>query len=319
MDAEFRKQRFTIIYNLAGLLSGVVLVFLFGFFLFDGAYTDLDDILCSVFFTLFGALVAVLCGGSLFVNRKAFLRAEEQRITGLCQLGLSLNCTYPDVRSVSCNGVALSIQLKSGKTYTLMNLENGAALARYIQKRMCFDPEIPLNPSGLMSQISPLTKKRNREAMGLLVCFLLLILGILLTAALTCWKDLSAFSRTDWIVFGVMSALGILVIAVIVELTRRCAAHNNALFRLRSAMNQAVFRGSPLPPGNPVKVFLDDPITPSLRLTVFGYPNCQEVYFTVEQMNRDNLLSKIYESDIYPDLETASVEFEDLTEIPLPQ
>ena len=111
MDGVFGRQRFTKGFNIIGFLSGVILVLLFGFFICAGEPVSLDDIVASWFFVCFGFFTSILCGGSLYVNRKAYIHVDARGISGFCHFGLSLKCDFSDVSSVSYGGTGLNIQL----------------------------------------------------------------------------------------------------------------------------------------------------------------------------------------------------------------
>ena len=185
MDGVFGRQRFTKGFNIIGFLSGVILVLLFGFFICAGEPVSLDDIVASWFFVCFGFFTSILCGGSLYVNRKAYIHVDARGISGFCHFGLSLKCDFSDVSSVSYGGTGLNIQLNNGKKYSLIHLENADSLGKYIQKRIPRQSQAVLDKNELMLEIPPLGKKRKSEGIGAVCAFLLLIPVILLTSAFT--------------------------------------------------------------------------------------------------------------------------------------
>lgn len=317
MDGVFGKHRLTTIYNIIGLVSGVFLVLLFGFFICTGEYVTLDDQIASLFFVCFGLFISILCGVSLYVNRKAYIHVDEQGISAFCHLGLSLECHISDVSNVSYDGMGLNIQLKTGKKYSLMNLENAYQIGKYIQKRIPRKSMVFQDKNKLMTAILPLRKQRKYEGIGSISCFLLLIPGILLTAALTGWKALQDFTSTDWTIFAVMACFGVITIAVACILLRRFLHHTDNLHIIHSALYQALLRTSPVGPGNALKLFIDDDVNASIRLTVYGYPNSKEVYFTVERINQNYEIERIQESKIYSSMDALAPEIESMTEIVL--
>lgn len=319
MDGIFGKQKFTKVYNVIGLISGVFLVLLFDFFIFIGEYSTLDDVLISCFFVCFGFFVSILCGISLYVNRKAYIHVDDQKIFAFCHFGLSLECDLSDVSSVSYGGTGLYIQLKSGKKYNLMNLENAYEIGRYIQKRIFTKHTISLDKDELMSAIPPLRRKRKREGISSVVCFLLIFPGICITAALTGWKELHEFSSNDWIVFSIMLGVGVLVVFVFCFLLRKCLLHTDELNKTQGTLYQIILMTTPVQPGNAIKLFIDDDIYASIRLTVYGYPNSDEVYCTIEQVNQRYEIECIHTSRVYSDINELAPEIEDMIEIAIPQ
>lgn len=318
MDGVFGKQKFTKVYNIIGLISGAFLVLLFGFFICIGEFNTLDDMILSWFFVCFGLFISLLCAISLYVNRKAHIHVGENKISAFCHFGLTLECDLSEVSNVSYGGTGLNIQLKNGKKYNLMNLENAYQIGKYIQKRISVKPTISLNKDELMSAIPPLRKKRKREGISSIICFLLLFPGIFLTSALTGWKDLHEFSSNDWTVFSIMAGAGVIVIVAFCILLRKYLLHTDELNKMQGTLYQIILQTAPVQPGNAIKLFIDDDVYSSIRLTIYGYPNSDEVYFTVEQVNQSFEIECIHTSRVYSNINELSPEVEGMTEIALP-
>lgn len=318
MDGVFRKQGFTKVYNIIGLISGIFLILLFGFFICAGEFDTLDDQIVSWFFFCFGLFVSILCGVSLQVNRIARIHVDEHGITAFCHFGRSLECSYSDIDSVSYGGQGLNIQLNNGRKYCLMNLENVYQIGNYIQRRISRKPVVFQNKNELIAAILSLRKKRKYEGIFSICCFLLHFAGIFLTGALTGWKELQDFTATDWKLFAVMACCGVLMVAAACLLLRSYLLHTDKLHKLQGALHQTLLQTSPLGPGNARKLFLDDEYNPTIRLTVYGYPNSSDVYFTVEHVTPNYEIACIHESKIYSSMEELAPEIEGMAEIALP-
>lgn len=318
MDGVFGKQGFAKVYNIIGLISGAFLVLLFGFFICIGEYSTLDDVIISCFFVCFGFFISILCGISLYVNRKAYIHVDDQSISAFCHFGLSLECDLSDVSNVSYSSIGLNIQLKSGKKYNLMNLENADQIGKYIQKRISVKPTISLDKDELMAVIPPLRKKRKQEGISSIICFLLILPGIFLTTVLTGWQELHEFSSNDWTVFSIMLGVEVIVVVVFCILLRKYLLHTDELNKMQGTLYQIILKTAPVQPGNAIKLFIDDDICASIRLTVYGCPNSDEVYCTVEQVNQSYEIECIYTSRVYSNINELTPEIEDMTEIALP-
>ena len=168
MDGVFLRGRFLKLQNILGLVCGIILALMFGFFNFVGAYETLGDRLASWVFVIFGLFVAALCAVSLYVNKRLFIRVEGERITGYCQFGLSLDCALEDVKSVSYGGTGLNLRLKNGKSYNLMNLENACQLGCYIEKRLPREALPEEDEETILARLAPLGKRRLKTGLGLL-------------------------------------------------------------------------------------------------------------------------------------------------------
>ena len=179
-------------------------------------------------------------------------------------------------------------------------------------------PSISPDIDELLAAIPPLRKKRKCEGISSIFCFLLIFPGIFLTAALTGWKDLHEFSSYDWTVFTIMAGIGVITIVVFCMLLRKYLLHTDELNKIQGTLYQIILQTAPVQPGNAIKLFIDDDIYASIRLTIYGYPNSDEVYFTVEQVNQSLEIECIHTSRIYSNINELSPEVEDMTEIALP-
>lgn len=318
MDGVFYKQRFTKVYNIVGMISGAFLVLLFGFFICIGEYSTLDAVIASCFFVCFGLFCSIFCGISLYVNRKAYIHVDDQTISAFCHFGLTLECNLSEVSNVSYGGTGLNIQLKNGKKYNLINLENAYQIGKYIQKRIFVKSTISIDKDVLISAILPLRKKRKREGFSSIICFLLIFPVIFLTAALTEWKDLHEFGSDDWAVFSIMSGIGVIVIVVFCILLRKYLLDTEELNKMQGTLYQTILQTAPVQPGNAIKLFIDDDVCASIRLTIYGYPNLDEVYFTIEQVNQSFEIECIHTSGVYSNISELSPEVEGMTEIAIP-
>lgn len=318
MDGVFSKRRFGRIADIAGLLCGVFLALLFGFFLCIGEYSTWEDILLSCFFICFGLLIAVFCGVSLYVNQHAYIHVDEDSISAFCHFGLSLTCKLSDVRAVSFGYSGLNIQLHNNKKYNLMNLENAWELGMYIQNKLPLSLVALQDRTQMLAEIPSVRKKRNTLGIASIVCFLLLFPEIVLTGALTSWKDLRMFTPGDWVIFLTMAGAGIITFVLFCILLRKYVQYAEKLDAMQKALQQNILRTAPLQPGNVRKVFLEEDGHGLFRLTVFGFPNSQDVYFTVEQVDQNYEIECIHTSKIFHDFGELADDFADMTEIPLP-
>ena len=133
MEGRFHKNA-SKLSNILGLIAGASLSLLFGFILCVSPYDALGDLILAIFFICLGAVVALLCGVSLYVNRRAFIRVDERTMDAFCHFGLRLRCDITDIDEVVYAGMGLNIRLKNGKRYCLMSLENAYEIGRYITR-----------------------------------------------------------------------------------------------------------------------------------------------------------------------------------------
>ena len=66
-------------------------------------------------------------------------------------------------------------------------------------------------------------------------------------------------------------------------------------------------------PGNIIKVFADEYYT--WRITLFGYPNDDSVYYVIQEFTYDFTFFKSYESEIFENIEQLADALEPLIDI----
>lgn len=318
MDGVFGKRGGLRVYNIVGLVSGVFLALMFGFVLCADRSATLDDRGACWFFLCFGLFVSIFCGVCLYVDRRAYIHVDEQGISAFCHVGLRLKCGLSDIRHVSYDSMVLNIQLKSGRKYILLFLENPYPLWKYISKRISVEPTLSLDKEQLISMILPLNRKRKWEGSLSITGLLLTIPGILLTAALTGRKEIYEFGAGDWTVFAIMAGIGVVVVVVSFLLLGRNLRDTNRLKKAQETLYLTLLRTEAVLPGNAIQLLINDDIHNPFRVTIFGCPNSDDVYFTVEKIDQSYELKCDYTSIVFADIDELKPMVDELTEIPLP-
>lgn len=302
-----------------GLISGVLLLLLMSSLLLFMQNKDLDDIVGSLFFCIFGCAEALVCGLLLHRDRRAFLQANECRIQGFCQIGGALDCQIQDIKDISFHPNGMHIVLRSGKRYILHNLQNGVQVQDYIYRRLPTEEAPPLDKEKTIAQLAWLNKRQKPE-IAIAICSVILVIPcIILTAWLTDWKELHEFVRQDWLIFGAMGIILVLLFAVFAILLRLAIRHSDQYRALSCSLYQQVLRATSPGPGNLLRMYVDDERYASGRICVYGFPNADDVYFTVEDVDIGYEIRHQYTSEIYPDMQSLMEALEDdLIEIPIP-
>lgn len=315
MEGIFCNKRWNLISNILGLIAGIFLPALFGSLLIGGALTEPADTAAAWFFSVFGMLVALLCGVSLYVNKKAFIRADEEEVSGYFHFGLALHCRIADIEAISYGGTGLNLQLKNGKKYNMHNLENAYAIGNYIKRQMPLPPLTALSKEKLLQAVHEARRKRKNCGLSLIGCFVLIFAGIFLTVWLTGGKEMRDFVSGDWRIFGVMVGMAMLLGIAIGLLVRRFVRYSELFQKRQDELHLLVLRTAPLPPGNVLKIYIDADTWPPVRITVCGFPNSDEVYFIAEQIHEDDQLETVQQSQLYRSLDSIMPRLEKLREI----
>lgn len=318
MDGEFGYQRITKVNNIMGLVSGVLIDLILGILLCIGEQRTQDEVIVICFFACFAFFISILCAISLYVNRKAYIHVDDQGISAFCHFGLALKCDFTDVSDVLFGGTGLNIRLKNGKKYNLMNLNNAYQIGKYIRKRIAVMQPASLDKDKMTATLLQLRKRRKYEGITAIICFLLLFPSVFLAEALKNWMELHHFNADDWTVFSIMFGVGFILLVFSCILLRKYLLDTNELTKVQGMLDHVILQTAPVQPGNAIKLYIDDDISATFRLTIYGCPDSARVYSTVERVNKNNEIELAYTSQAYSNIDELTAEVEGMTEIPLP-
>lgn len=286
MKGEFQKNKGLNLFNWIMILSGIVLVTMFSYFICSAE--DVDSILASVFFICFGVLCITLGIVQILLNRNSFLNVDENIVEAKCFPGKKLRCKIADIESASCDNMTLTIILKNGKRYQISGLINTYPLLRYIRSVMRIASETAewskdsVSVDVLREELLKDIKQRKQRIIKVLACMVMMFLWIVLVVIFTDSKELSAFSRKDWWIFAVGGLLETATFAIALVLAMKAGREQNHIFEKRTELRKAEVFTTPLPSRNPIAVYTDELYT--LRVTVMRFPHSEEVYFYEESI-----------------------------------
>lgn len=305
IKAVFKKKS---IWNILTLLFGL---FLIGLFIFIG-YTDseatVSNLLTGIVFGLIICLFSVIC---LFLNFKAYLSIDNGYIRGRYHYFGKIDCHISDVDFVLWQMNTLSIQLKCGKCHTIFGIENPFVLCSEILRNMTF--EAYTSPKEMIASLDILISEKKKYITRVCSGLALMFINISITVFLTGEKELYEFRTIDWMVFTVMGAIEVAIIGLTFYFAQKTGKCKIPIHKQKYAIRRAIIETESLLPGNVLKVFADENYAG--RITLFGFPNSNSVYYTVEEFDSDYNLTKVYESEIYEDVEQISTGLEALIDI----
>ncbi|MBQ4602053.1 MAG: hypothetical protein IJB24_04250, partial [Clostridia bacterium] len=101
----------------------------------------------------------------------------------------------------------------------------------------------------------------------------------------------------DWVIFTVMGIIGVAVLTAAFVLAQKAGKLNIPIERTVYELRRRTVETTPLLPGNAVSVHADlDYIG---RITFFGYPGQDKVYYTIEKFDSEYALLQAYTSEDY--------------------
>lgn len=292
----FRKKYF---WNVFCLLCGVFLISLFLFVGHKDSEATLGDMLTGI---LFGAMICTFSIISLFFNFKAYFYIEEDHIQSRYHYFGRINCNLSDVVFVLGRNNTLMIQLKDGKRHTIMGIENAWPLATAIREQIFHIETAP--PDDLLSKLETAQAVHKKKLFYTLGCVALMFVNIFIAVFLTGGKDMYAFTKTDWLLFGIMGVIEVLTVVFLFYFANQCGKQNFPIEQLKHQLKGAHIAADPLPAGIVERVYTDANHTG--RIVVCGYPNDESVYYCVQEFLGNFILKTVHTSKIYDNEEILS-------------
>lgn len=262
-------------------------------------------------FLIVGIMICLVVIPSWLLNSGAFIHIDEDSIKAKYHWFGKIDCKLSDVVFAVARVNTLIIQLKDGKTHTIMGIENSWPLASIIRRNMSF--EVTEQPETLNEKLNNL--KANKKNGLIYVCsgvaFMFVI--IFITVFLTGEREIHEFSNIDWTIFAIMLATEIATAVATFYFAGKTGKNNIPIEKLQYEIQRRIIETQPLLPGFVIAVYTDENYTG--RITLFGYPSVSAVYYSVQAFASDYTLFRAYTSDVYDSQEELPANFETLIDI----
>lgn len=306
MEGKFLRKKFN---------GWLCLLFICGLFCI-GLYIFLNivDPLATgelLIFLIYGILIILTVIPSWHLNRNAFIRIEEDSIKAKYHWFGKIDCKLSDVTFATAQVHTLIIQLKDGKTHTVMGIESSWSLASVIRRNMPF--ESTEQPEALIEKLNSLKSAKKKGLMHVCLGVTLMFINIFATSFLTGGREMHEFNHIDWIIFAIMGVIEISIVIFTFYFAQKTGKANVPIEKLQYAIRRRIVETEPLLPGNAIKVFTDENYVG--RVTLFGYPDHDSVYYVVQNFASDFTLLKSYESEIFESVGQLQNDFEELIDI----
>ena len=262
-------------------------------------------------FLIIGIMICLVVIPSWLLNSGAFIHIDEDSIKAKYHWFGKIDCKLSDVVFAVARVNTLIIQLKDGKTHTIMGIENSWPLASIIRRNMSF--EVTEQPETLNEKLNNL--KANKKNGLIYVCsgVALMFVIIFITVFLTGEREIHEFSNIDWTIFAIMLATEIATAVATFYFAWKTGKNNIPIEKLQYEIQRRIIETQPLLTGFVIAVYTDENYTG--RITLFGYPNVSAVYYSVQAFASDYTLFRAYKSDVYDSQEELPANFETLIDI----
>ena len=262
-------------------------------------------------FLIMGILIILVVIPSWLLNFGAFIHIDEDSIKAKYHWFGKIDCKLSDVTFAVARGNTLIIQLKDGKTHTIMGVENALPLASMIRRNMSF--EVTEQPEVLMEKLNTLKSAKKKGLIYVCCGLVLMFINIFITVFLTGEREMHEFSNIDWTIFAIMVATEIATAVATFYFAGKTGKNNIPIEKLQYEIQRRIIETQPLLPGFVIAVYTDENYTG--RITLFGYPNDSAVYYSVQAFASDYTLFRAYTSDVYDSQEELPANFETLIDI----
>lgn len=306
MEGVFLRKKFNV---WLFLLFACGLFFIGLYFFFN--ITDPTATGETLTFLIMGILIILVVIPSWLLNYGAFIHVDEDSIKAKYHWFGKIDCKLSDVTFAMPQVNTLIIQLKDGKTHTIMGVENSWHLAYVIRRNMHF--ESTEQTEMLIEKLNNLMSAKKK---GLVyVCFgvALMFINIFVAVFLTGEREMHQFSNGDWTIFIVMCAIEIITVIATFYFAQKTGKNNVPIEKLKYEIKRRIIETQPLLPGFVIAVYTDENYMG--RITLFGYPNDNAVYYSVQEFASDYTLFRAYTSDVYNSQEELPTDFEGLIDI----
>ena len=248
---------------------------------------------------------------SWLLNLGAYIHIDETTIKAKYHWFGKIDCKLSDVVFAVARVNTLIIQLKDGKTHTIMGIENSWSLCSVIRRNMSFDATE--QPETLNKKLNNLKATKKNGLIYVCSGVALMFVIIFITVFLTGEREMHEFSNIDWTIFAIMVAIEIATAVATFYFAGKTGKNNIPIEKLQYEIQRKIIETQPLLPGFVIAVYTDENYTG--RITLFGYPNDSAVYYSVQEFASDYTLFRAYTSDIYSSQEELPADFETLIDI----
>ena len=262
-------------------------------------------------FLIMGIIICLVVIPSWLLNLGAFICIDEDSIKAKYHWFGKINCKLSDVTFAVARVNTLIVQLKDGKTHTIMGIENSLPLASFIRRNMSFD--VTEQPETLIERLNNLKRPNKKSLIYVCIGLALIFVNIFITVFLTGERELHEFNRIDWMIFVIMGVIEFAIVVATFYFAGKTGKNNIPIEKLQYEIQRRIIETKPLLPGFVIAVYTDSNYTG--RITLFGYPHDSAVYYSVQKLDAGYNLVQEYTSEIFENQDGLVDEFCSLIDI----
>ena len=262
-------------------------------------------------FLIVGIMICLVVIPSWLLNLGAYIHIDETSIKAKYHWFGKIDCKLSDVVFAVARVNTLIIQLKDGKTHTIMGIENSWPLCSAIRRNMSFD--VTEHPETLNEKLNNLKATKKNGLIYVCSGVALMFIVIFITVFLTGEREMHEFSNIDWTIFAIMCAIEIATGIATFYFAGKTGKNNIPIEKLQYTIQRRIIETQPLLPGFVIAVYTDENYTG--RITLFGYPHDSAVYYSVQELDSGYNLVQEYTSEVFEDQKGLTEGFRSLIDI----
>ena len=175
---------------------------------------------------------------SWLLNFGAFIHIDENSINAKYHWFGKIDCKLSDVTFAVARVNTLIIQLKDGKTHTIMGLENSWPLASLIRRSMSFDVTEQLET--LNEKLNSLMTAKKKGIIYVCSGMALMFINIFVTVFLTGEREMLEFSNIDWTTFAIICAIEIVTVIITFYFASKTGKNNIPIEKLQYEIQRRI-------------------------------------------------------------------------------
>ena len=244
---------------------------------------------------IMGIIICLIAIPSWLLNLGAYIHIDETTIKAKYHWFGKIDCKLSDVTFAVARVNTLIVQLKDGKTHTIIGIANSWTLASFIRRNMPF--EITEQPEELMKKLNNLKSAKKKGLIYVCSGVALMFIIIFVTVFLTGEREMYEFSNTDWTIFAIMGVIEFAIVVATFYFAEKTGKNNVPIEKLQYEIQRRIIETKPLLPGFVIAVYAEENYTG--RITLFGYPNDSAVYYSVQELDAEYNLVQGYTSETF--------------------
>ncbi len=302
---EFKRSY---LLNIIMISCGLFLIGLFIFFNYSDDKSVFNDFVSGI---ILGSTIFI--GGmiGLLFNFKPSLVIENNRIKGRVGWFQRFDADVSEVDFVTQGLKSVVIHMKNGKRYDVVALENYIEIYYAILEGIQF--ELNETPKELKTKIEKAKSQNKKEIFFVVFFMIMMFANIFIAAFLTDMKEMYDFNKRDWTAMAIMGAVELMTVAFCLYFATKPYKTALSVKRNEYIIRKTLVEKTPLKTGNVIGVYTDK--DRSGRITLFGFPNNNSVYYTWETINANYELVEVHLSEVFESSEELPFETEDFVDI----